>query len=54
MKTIKVEKLGKWWYVRVFEGETLLTQASFTTRKAARETRDHWIRDRFFGEAVEG
>lgn len=53
MRKIKVEKLGKSWYVRVFEadGVTLVTQASFSTRKVAREVRDHWIRDRFFGEA---
>jgi hypothetical protein len=55
MRKIKVEKLGKSWYVRVFEadGETLLTQASFSTRKVAREVREHWIRDKFFGEAEE-
>ena len=55
MRKIKVEKLGKSWYVRVFEtdGKTLLTQASFSTRKVAREVREHWIRDKFFGEAEE-
>ena len=53
MRKIKVEKLGKAWYVRVFEadGATLVTMASFSTRKVAREVREHWIRDRFFGEA---
>lgn len=55
MRKIKVEKLGKSWYVRVFEadGVTLLTQASFSTRKVAREVQAHWIRDKFFGDAEE-
>lgn len=53
MRKIEVKKLGNSWYVRVFEadGKTLVTQASFSTRKVAREVREHWIRDRFFGEA---
>ena len=53
MRKIKVDKLGSSWYVRVFEadGKTLVTQASFSTRTKAREVREHWIRDRFFGEA---
>ena len=53
MRKIKVVKCAKWRYVRVFEadGETLVTQASFSTRKVANEVRDHWIRDRFFGDA---
>lgn len=55
MRKIKVEKLGKSWYVRVFEadGVTLLTQASFSTRKKAHEVQAHWIRDKFFGDAEE-
>lgn len=53
MRKIKVVKCAKWWYVRVFEadGETLVTQVSFSTKKVANEVRDHWIRDKFFGEA---
>ena len=53
MRKIKVEKLGGHWYVRVFEadGVTLITMASFSTKKVANEVRDHWIRDRFFGDA---
>ena len=53
MRKIKVVKCAKWWYVRVFEadGATLVTQASFSTKKVANEVRDHWIRDKFFGEA---
>jgi len=53
MKKITVEKHAKWWYVKVWnEDGSLCTMASFTTRKVAREVRDHWIRDRFFGDAV--
>lgn len=52
MKKITVDKINKWWYVRVWhEDGTLCTQASFTTRKVACEVRDHWIQDKFFGQA---
>lgn len=52
MKKIEVVKLAKWWYVRVWnEDGTLSTQASFSTKKTANEVRDHWINERFFGEA---
>ena len=52
MKKITVDKINKWWYVRVWHADgTLCTQASFSTRKVAREVRDHWIRDKFFREA---
>lgn len=55
MKKITVEKLGKLWYVRVWkEDGELSTQASFTTKKFALQVREHWIRDKFFGEAEEG
>lgn len=54
MKKIKIEKLGGWWYARVFSGENLLTQAGFKTRKAATECRAHWITEKVFGEAEEG
>lgn len=52
MKKITVEKINKWWYVRVWNPDGALnTQASFSTKKVANEVRDHWIRDKFFGEA---
>lgn len=55
MKKITVEKHAKWWYVIVKDEQGKnLTMASFTTRKVAREVRDHWIREKFFGDAVEG
>lgn len=52
MKKIAVEKHAKWWYVIVKDanGETI-TMASFSTKKVANEVRDHWIRDKFFGDA---
>jgi len=51
MRRIRVEKLGREWYVRVFDGERLVTQASFTTKKAAIQCRDHWIEAKTFGDA---
>lgn len=51
MRTIKVSKLGREWYVRVFDGDTLVTQASFSTKKSACQCRDHWIEAKTFGEA---
>ena len=52
MRKIEVVKMAKWWYVRVKEADgTLVTQANFSTKKVANEVRDHWIRDRFFGDA---
>ena len=52
MKKIEVKKCGKMWYVIVKneQGENL-TMASFTTKKTANEVRDHWINEKFFGEA---
>ena len=48
MKTITVEKHAKTWYVIVREeGKTEnLCMAGFTTRKVARECRDHWAKDK--------
>ena len=51
MRRIKVEKLGRNWYVRVFDGEQLMTQASFTTKKVAEACRAHWLEAKTFGEA---
>ena len=52
MKKIVVEKHAKWWYVIVKDEQNKnLTMASFSTKKVANEVRDHWIRDKFFGEA---
>jgi len=55
MKKITVEKHAKTWYVRVWhEDGTLSTQAGFTRKKDAEEVREHWITDKFFGEAEKG
>ena len=52
MRKIEVKKVNKWWYVKVWNADgTLCTMASFSTKKVANEVRDHWIRDKFFGEA---
>ena len=52
MKKIEVRKIGREWYVIVKrEDGSNLTMASFSTKKIANEVRDHWIRDKFFGEA---
>ena len=52
MRKIEVKKCAKWWYVKVWnEDGTLCTMASFSTKKVANEVRDHWISDKFFGEA---
>jgi len=52
MKKIEVKKSGREWYVKVWNADgTLCTMASFSTKKVANEVRDHWIRDKFFGEA---
>ena len=51
MRRIKVEKLGRNWYVRVFDGEQLMTQASFTTKKVAEACRAHWLEAKTFGDA---
>ena len=51
MRKIKVVKLGRDWYVRVFDGEQLVTQASFATKKAAEACRAHWLEAKTFGEA---
>ena len=47
IKTVTVEKHAKWWYVIVREAGSSknLALASFTTRKVAREVRDHWARE---------
>lgn len=47
MKTVTVEKHARWWYVIVREEGKIenLAMASFTTRKVAREARDHWARE---------
>ena len=52
MRKIEVKKCAKWWYVIVKDEQgNKLTMASFSTKKVANEVRDHWIRDKFFGEA---
>lgn len=45
MRTVTIEKINKWWYVIVREeGKTEnLTMASFVTKKAATQCRDHWV-----------
>ena len=55
MKTITVNKMGREWYVRVFNADgSLSTQASFSTKTIALRVRAHWIAEKFFGDAVEG
>lgn len=53
MKQMEVRKIGRQWYVIVKDDQgNNLTMASFSTKRIANEVRDHWIRDKFFGEAV--
>lgn len=55
MKMITVNKMGREWYVRVFNADgSLSTQASFPTKAIALRARAHWIAEKFFGDAVEG
>jgi len=55
MRTITVEKHGKHWYTRVYEANGMLfTQAGFTTKKVAKETQEHWIEIKQYGEAKKG
>lgn len=44
MRTVTIEKINKWWYVIVREEGKAenLAMASFTTKKAATQCRDHW------------
>lgn len=51
MRRIKVQKLGREWYVRVMDGERLVTQVSFATKKAAEACRLHWLEAKTFGDA---
>ena len=52
MRKIEVVKVNNSWYVKVRNADgSLHTQASFSTRKVAREVRDRWIREKVFGEA---
>jgi len=52
MKKMIIKKIGRAWYVIVKDEQgNNLTMASFSTKKVANEVRDHWIRDKFFGEA---
>ena len=52
MKKIEVKKCGKWWYVIVKDEQgDNMTMASFTTKRSAEKVRDHWINEKFFGEA---
>lgn len=55
MKKIIVAKLGKDWYVRVWNADgTLNAQASFSRKKDAERVRESWIAEKTFGEAVKG
>ena len=52
MRKITVNKLGRDWYVRVWNADgSLQTQASFATKKIAESVRNHWIDEKTFGEA---
>ena len=52
MKKMVIKKIGREWYVIVKNADgSNYTMASFATKKVAEGVRDHWIRDKFFGEA---
>ena len=52
MKKMVIKKIGREWYVIVKNADgSNYTMASFSTKKVAEGVRDHWIRDKFFGEA---